>query len=203
MTLYDLINELFYNNEELTNILIQLDNWLEYLHSHGFCIIDFNPQKIILYNGKFTFDSFRNVLGFGYADNENAKKINIFQENKIGLMAYNHMPIDGNMNQEHFNFLQDNLEEFNKQGNIPEEIYEYYEEIFRRLNVCYMNDYLVKKQQERKGNQNTSVKRKTLSTEVGRAYAQEDNAFVNVLFIPTLITFVYLLGLFIYTFIIK
>ena len=95
------------------------------------------------------------------------------------------------------------VEEFNKQGNIPEEIYEYYEEIFRRLNVCYMNDYLVKKQQERKGNQNTSVKRKTLSTEVGRAYAQEDNAFVNVLFIPTLITFVYLLGLFIYTFIIK
>lgn len=202
MTLYDLIIENASDNEELTNILIQLDNWLEYLHNHGFCIYDFNPKRIILENGKITFNSFRYVLN-NVGISENAQKINIFQENKIGLLAYNNMPIDGNMNQEHFNFLQDNLEEFNKKGNIPEEIYEYYEEVFRRLNVCYMNDYLVKKQQEKQGNQNTNVMRKTLSTEVGRAYAKEDNAFVNILFIPTLLTFVYLLGLFIYTFIIK
>lgn len=201
MTLYDLIEEVKYDKKTLTRVLINLDSWIEYLHNHGFCIIDFNPKKIILENRKLTFNSFRSVLGVG--EYKNAKRINIFQENKIGLMAYNNMPVDGNMNQEHFDFLQTNLEYFNKNGQIPDEIYEYYEEVFRRLNVCYMNDYLVKKQQEKIGNQNTNTIRKTLATDIGRAYSKEEAAFVNVLLLPTLITFVYLLSLFLYTFILK
>ena len=112
------------------------------------------------------------------------------------------MPVDGNMNQEHFNFLQDNLEKFNQLGIIPEEIYEYYEEVFRRLNVCYMNDYLVKKQQAN-SNQNTNVRRKTLSTAIGRAFVNEETAYVNILFIPSILTLIYLIGLFVYTFILR
>ena len=203
MTLYDLLEELSYDKDELTRVLITLDSWLEYLHSRGFCIRDFNPKNIILYDGKLTFNSFRDVLGIGYADNYSAKQINIFQENKIGLMAYNHMPVDGNMNQEHFNFLQENLDKFNKNGQIPEEIYEYYEEVFRRLNVVYMNDYLVKKQVELNGSQNTNVRRKSLATAPGASLAREDSAFVNILFLPTLFAFIYLMGLFIYTFILN
>lgn len=203
MTLYDLLEELSYDKDELTRVLITLDSWLEYLHSRGFCIRDFNPKNIILYDGKLTFNSFRDVLGIGYADNDSAKQINIFQENKIGLMAYNHMPVDGNMNQEHFNFLQENLDKFNKNGQIPEEIYEYYEEVFRRLNVVYMNDYLVKKQVELNGSQNTNVRRKSLATAPGASLAREDSAFVNILFLPTLFAFIYLMGLFIYTFILN
>ena len=202
MTLYDLIEEYANNNEKLTSVLVELDSWLEYLHNHGFCIYDFNPKKIKLEYGRLTFNSFRDVIN-DIGISQNAKEINIFQENKIGLMAYNHMIVDGNMNQSHFNFLQENLEKFNQNGNIPEEIYEYYEEVFRRLNITYLNDYLVKKQQEKQGNQNTNVRRKTLSTPVGRAYANDEAAFVNVLLLPTLITFVYLLGLFIYTFVLK
>ena len=113
------------------------------------------------------------------------------------------MPVDGNMNQEHFNFLQENLDKFNKNGQIPEEIYEYYEEVFRRLNVVYMNDYLVKKQVELNGSQNTNVRRKSLATAPGASLAREDSAFVNILFLPTLFAFIYLMGLFIYTFILN
>ena len=200
MTLYDLLEQV--DKEELVDVLISLDSWLEYLHNHGFCIYDFNPRKIILENGKLTFNSFRNVLN-NIGINDSSRQINIFQDCKIGLMAYNNMQVDGNMNQEHFNFLRDNLEKFNQNGQIPEEIYEYYEEVFKRLNVVYMNDYLVKKQQELNGNQNTNVRRKTLSTSYGRAYVSDDAAFVNILFIPSILTLIYLIGLFVYTFVLK
>ena len=56
-----------------------------------------------------------------------------------------------------------------------------------------MNDYLVKKQQELNGNQNTNVRRKTLSTSYGRAYVSDDSAFVNILFIPSILTLIYLI----------
>ena len=44
------LQELKDNSEELTNVLIQLDNALEYLHNHGYCIYDFEPKKIVLYD---------------------------------------------------------------------------------------------------------------------------------------------------------
>ena len=106
------------------------------------------------------------------------------------------------MNQEHFTFLQENLEKFNQNGLIPDSIFEYYEEIFKRLNVIYMNDYLVKKQTELNGNTNTNVRRKSLATNIGRAYVSDDNAYVNVLLLPTLLTLIYLIGLFVYVFIV-
>ena len=120
-------------------------------------------------------------------------------------MAYNNVITDGKMYQEHFDFIRNNLELFNQKGYIPEDVYEYYEEIFRRLEVTYLNDYLNKKKEEQSSNQNTNVMRKSLSTEIGRAYAKEDNenAFVNIMFIPSILALVYLIGLMIYIFIIK
>ena len=74
---------------------------------------------------------------------------------------------------------------------------------FSNSNLDYLNNYLVKKRQEAVSNQNTNVRRKTLATDIGRSFVNDDNAYVKVLFIPTLITFTYLLGLFMYTFIFK
>lgn len=201
MTLYDLLLDCLDDKDKLTNILIQLDSWLKYLHNHGFCVYDFDPKKIILENNKLTFNSFRYVIN-NIFDQDSASKINIFQNCKIGLFAYNNVINDGNMNQEHFTFLQENLEKFNQNGLIPDSIFEYYEEIFKRLNVVYMNDYLVKKQTELNGNTNTNVRRKSLATNIGRAYVNDDNAYVNVLLLPTLLTLIYLIGLFVYVFIV-
>lgn len=192
MTLYDYLQELSDNSEELTNVLIQLDNALEYLHNNGFCIYDFEPKKIILYNKKLTFNSFSGILN-DINVSHNAKYVNIYQLCKIGLFAYNGMPVDGNMNNNHYNFLQTYLEEFNKKGQIPSEIYEYYEEVILRSNVIYLNDYLVQKRQELNGNQNTNVRRKTKATSIGTAFVSNEAAYVNVLFIPTVIAFVYVL----------
>ena len=203
MTLYDLLESLRMSEEydELTKVLINLDSCLEYLHNHGYCIYDFNPKKIILENGKLTLNSFKSVIT-DIGVYQNSKEINIFQNCKIGLTSYNNMPIDGNMNQDHYNFIRENLHKFN--NNIPEEIFEYYEEVFLNSNLDYLNNYLVKKRQEAASNQNTNVRRKTLATDIGRSLVNNDeSAYVKVLFIPTLITFTYLLSLFLYCFVFK
>ena len=203
MTFYEKLNECLDDKDELTRALLEFDHMLELLHNNGFCIYDFNPKKIILDNGKLTFNSFRDVIN-DIGNYRNIKEINIFQLSKIGLMSYNNIIVDGRMNQEHFDFIKDKLEEFNSKGLIPEDIYEYYEELFRRLNICYMNDYLMKKQQEKSSNQNTNVIRKSLATDIGRAYAKEDNnAFVNIMFLPSILALGYLIGLIIYIFVIK
>lgn len=202
MTLYDLLEMLKMSEEydELTKVLINLDSYLEYLHNHGYCIYDFNPKKIILENGKLTLNSFKSVIN-DIGVYQNSKEINIFQNCKIGLTSYNNMPIDANMNQDHYNFIRENLNKLN--NNVPEEIFEYYEEVFLNSNLDYLNNYLVKKRQEAVSNQNTNVRRKTLATDIGRSLVNDDNAYVKVLFIPTLITFTYLLSLFLYCFVFK
>ena len=156
-----------------------------------------------MYDNKFTYNSFNDLIN-DIGVSENMKALNIYQLAKIGLMAYNNQVIDGKMNQEYFDFIKDNLHNFNANGQIPEEIMEYYGEIFERLNIEYMNNYLMEKRQEKNGNQNTNVMKKSLATDIGRAYAKEDNnAFVSILFIPTLITLLYLIGLIVYFVLIK
>jgi len=194
MTLYDYLQELKDNSEELTNVLIQLDNALEYLHNHGFCIYDFEPKKIVLYDKKLKLNSFAGLLN-DINVNQNAKQVNIYQLCKIGLFAYNGIPVDGNMNMKHYNFLQTYLQEFNKRGQIPSEIYEYYEDVLLRTNIVYLNDYLVQKKQELNGNQSTNVRRKSKTTSIGTAFANNEAAYVNVLFLPTIITLIYILSL--------
>ena len=202
MTLYDLLEMLRMSEDydELTKVLINLDSCLEYLHNHGYCIYDFNPKKIILENGKLTFNSFKSVIN-DIGVYQNSKEINIFQNCKIGLTSYNNMPIDANMNQDHYNFIRENINKLN--NNVPEEIFEYYEEVFLNSNLDYLNNYLVKKRQEAVSNQNTNVRRKTLATDIGRSFVSDESAYVKVLFIQTLITFTYLLSLFLYCFVFK
>ena len=204
ITLYDKLEENLGNYEEITKILVSFDHMLELLHNNGLCIYDFNPKKIMLYDDKFNYQSFNRVINdINVADN--MKTLNIYQLAKIGLMAYNNKIVDGKINQDHFDFIQYNIKKFNSNGNIPEDIYEYYEELFLRLNIMYLNDYLIKKQQELEGNENSIVMKKSLSTAVGRAYVGDnnDNAFVNILFIPSILVLLYFISLLIYILLIK
>ncbi len=201
-TLYDLLETVKFLPDELTIILIQLDSSLKYIHEHGYCVTNFDPKKIIVINGHITPNSFRDVIS--YNNYENAATFNIFQFSKIGLLSYNNLPPDTIMNQEHFNYLRENLDKYNQNGYIPKEIFEYYQEIFLNLHIDYLNNYLVKKQQEKQSNQNNNSIRKSLATDIGRAFVDKNEAaFLQVLFIPSIIALTYLLSLFIYIFIIK
>ena len=204
ITFYDALAESLNDKEQLTSLLISFDHMLELLHNNGLGIYDFDPKKIVLYDGKFFLESFKNVIN-DINVYQNMKSINIYQAAKIGLMAYNNQIVDGSINQEFFDFIQDNFNNFNSNGNIPEDIFEYYGELFQRLNVIYMNDYIIAKKQESSSNQNSNVIRKSLSTAVGRAYVGDENnkGYVNVLFIPSILALIYLICLVIYIFVIK
>ena len=108
MSYVDLLEQYEDDPKMLMEVLKALDYMVKYIHDHGYYIIDFNPSKIMLQNGKLTPQSFQFLLR-PMVNDPRGKNINIFQEAKIGLMAFNHMKIDGNMNQEHFNFIRDNL----------------------------------------------------------------------------------------------
>ena len=199
-TLFDLIEEYKDDSEKLTSILIKLDIFLKSLHNKGLCILNFDPRKIYLKNGQLTIQSFSKVVSL-IDTYENSKEINICQNAKIGLYAYNNMPIDGNMSQTHFELISNNLKVFRNEK-IPDDIYEYYEEVFLNKKIGYLSDYLLKKYQVQ-GNQNNHAVRKTLSTPIGRALDNNESAYVKVLFIPSILTLTYLLCLCIYIFVLK
>ena len=206
MLLSDLLEQCKENPEMLTDVLKLLDMTVKYIHSKGFFIIDFNPKKIILVNNTPNLNNFKGIISPIDYDPTRNININIYQMAKIGLMAFNNMTVDGKMNQEHYNFIVYNIKNFNQNSQIPEEFYEYYEDLFINGNINYLNDYLESKKQE--AGRETNL-RKTLATEAGRALSgfqverQDNNAFVNILFIPSILALLYLIGLFIYTFILK
>ena len=209
MILKDLILEYDDDPEMLANVLKLLDGTVRYIHQQGFYIRDFNPSKIILTNQTPNLFNFQGLIERVDDDPRRDININIYQMAKIGLMAYNHFPIDGKMNQDHFDFILNNLQEFNRNGLIPNDIYEYYEDLFINGNVNYLTTYLENKNALE--GRSTGI-RKSLATEAGRALSanglqlnpnNEDKAFVNILFIPSILALLYLVGLVIYVFFIK
>ncbi len=211
MSFKDLLQEYKDDPFKEGEVLKALDYMIKYIHDHGYYISDFDPDKIKLVNGKLTVDSFRDIIRRLEID-PRGRNINILQAAKIGLMAYNNMLLDGNMNQEHFNFIRDNFDKLNPNSIIPEDIHEYYGELFLRGMMDYMTSYIIRKEEEAKQNAgNTNHFRKSLSTEAGRALAnnqflnddRKNAAYVDILFIPSILTLIYLIGLFIYTFLIK
>ena len=204
ITLYDKLIDNLGNYEEITNILISFDHMLELLHNYGLCIYDFNPKKIILYDNKFTYQSFNGLLNdIGVA--ENMQNVNILQLCKIGLNAYKGSIVDGVMNQEKYDAFKNNWEDFynNLNNNIPEDIYEYYEEIFINGNIDYMNNYLKKNMYEGNSNQNAKVKKLIGIYGESKEEDIDKSAFVSIMFIPSLLALAYLIGLVIYFFVIK
>ncbi len=210
MFLKDLIEQYDDNSEMLSNVLKLLDGTIRYIHSQGFYIQDFDPSKIIVTTSTPNLLNFRGLIAPVSNNPKQDININIYQMAKIGLMAYNHFPVDGRMNQEHFNFILDNIKLFNQNGQIPSDIYEYYEDLFLNNNINYLTSYLESKSKDEIGR--SSSIRKSLTTEAGQALSQnnlqlketnDNKAFVNILFIPSILTLIYLIGLVIYVFVIK
>ena len=201
MNLKEVLEDYRDDAKALKNILLALDFAMQRIHEKGYFISNFDPEKIILNNEKFSFLSFKGLLSRDEYD-KSGMRVNLYQAAKIGLLAYSNMKIEGNMNQEYYRLIRDNLSTFNKYEVIPSDLYEYYEEVFLRGHVGYLLDYLEKKMENKGGYAN----QKRLSTEVGRQFvenANENQAFINVLFIPSILALLYFVGLFIYTFIIK
>ncbi len=201
MNLREVLEDYRDKPNQLKNVLLALDFAMQRIHEKGYFISNFDPEKIILNDGKFSFLSFKGLLSEDEYD-KSGMRVNIYQAAKIGLLAYANMKIEGNMNQEYYRLIKDNLSTFNKYEVIPSDLYEYYEEVFLRNHVDYLLKYMDKKSENKGGYGN----QKRLSTEIGRQFVDnttENSAFVNILFIPSILALIYLVGLFIYTFIMK
>ena len=204
VTLSELIERYDDDPDMIYNVLKLLDINVKYIHSQGYYIRDFNPNKIILSTTIPNLNNFQGIISKSLDNKE--YNVNIYQMVKIGLLAYNNMKLDGNMNQEHYNFIVENLDKFNPNKIIPEELYQYYEDVFLNNKVNYLTNYLEEKNQIARGQSNAI--RKTLATDVGRAFAglnqnNDNSAFVNIMFIPSIIALLYLVGLVIYMVFIK
>ena len=143
---------------------------------------------------------FRTSVFIDIEDNnyDNGKKSNILELCVIGICAYNNQNIMYAGSRDFFRNLLDNLELYLNNESINERIDDDIKEYYRTtLNnfvngkeLDGMNSYLVNKNAAGKGNSNVRVY--TKSTPIGRALADKEAAFANVLIIPSILVLIYL-----------
>ena len=199
------------NKQELINRLIQVDLFLKYLHHNKkMYIFSFDPDSITLYNGQLTMQSFHDKVNYlneyykgteyydqngGFKNDINAIADDIEELSAAGVCAFNKMKIATSKQMRAY--LKENLTLFNANGQIPSEVYEYYEDIFVNGNIEYLSDFLQKVMQEKAGNDKNNKKGRiySYSTAAGRALSEkneENAAFISVLIIPSIMVLIYL-----------
>lgn len=183
-------------NEELTEKLIMLDKSIMELHQNGFFVVsDMSDVEVI--NNEITLASFKNKVDYlksGY--NVHGDKQDILEICAIGICAYNKFERFFT-NKEFISYLIDNLEMFFENGAIPQVMQEYYVDVFARGNVDYLNDFLLKNE-EKDGTKKNNTRVYTKSTAVGRAFAEKENAYAQVLLLPAILVLVLLIVFFVY-----
>lgn len=177
--------------EELTERLLMLDKSIMELHQNGYYVVS-NLLDIEVIDGQIILASFKDKLDYlnsGY--NNNGDKKDIMEMCAIGVCAYNRFQAFY-CNNEFLKYLSENFDLFLENGNIPEDIAKYYELVFVNGNVDYMNSYLAK---DNVGKGNNKARVYVKSTAIGRAFADKEAAYANVLLIPAMIVLVYLIVL--------
>ena len=174
-----------------------LDKSIMELHQNGFFVVG-DLMNVEVIDDEITLESFKNKVDYldsGY--NVNGDKKDILEICAIGICAYNHFQTFYT-NREFINYLMENLDVFLENGNIPKDVAKYYKSVLVDGNIDYMNNYFVKDTSSSKGNNNVRVYAK--STAVGKALADKNAAYVNVLLIPSILVLMYFVIAIIYLF---
>lgn len=177
--------------EELTERLLMLDKSIMELHQNGYYVVS-NLLDIEVIDGQITLESFKNKIDYlnsGY--NDNGDKKDIMEMCAIGVCAYNRFQTFYS-NNEFLKYLSENFALFLENGNIPEDIAKYYELVFVNGNIDYMNSYFAK---DNVGKGNNKERVYVKSTAIGKAFADKEAAYANVLLIPAMVVLVYLIVL--------
>lgn len=191
MTIKEYLSHLPTN--EITNALIYIDYWLNYLHNNN-CFIVGNVGDAHIEDNFIKADKY-DYLDSGY--DEHGDLSDIEELCYVGICAYNHFKHhDYNFSDNFKKAIKENLNIYINTGNVPRVMKEYYIEVLQKENVIYLNEYLNRigyfDNQEAFGNAKGKVK--TKSTLPGRALSNHDEAaYANVLVIPSLIALVYLI----------
>lgn len=183
------------DSEELTEKLMKLDASIMALHKQGFYIVDFDANNIKLYNNELSLASFNNKIDYlNSGINLNGDKKDILEMCAIGICAYNNFT-SFYTNKEFLVHLMNNFDAFSENGKIPPLMLEYYRSVLLEGNIDYVNNFIYKKENNNVGNQEVSSNsyRLSKSTAIGRSFVDKENAFVNVLLIPSVLVLIYLL----------
>ena len=175
--------------EELTERLLMLDKSIMELHQNGYYVVS-NLLDIAVNDGQITLASFKDKVDYlnsGY--NDNGDKKDIMEMCAIGVCAYNRFQAFY-CNNEFLKYLSENFDLFLENGNIPDDIAKYYELVFVNGNIDYMNSYFAK---DNVGKGNNKARVYVKSTAIGKAFADKEAAYANVLLIPAMAVLVYLI----------
>lgn len=177
------------NSGEITNRLIILDKSIMDLHNNGLYVVG-DMSNIEVINDEITMASFKNKVDYlNSGFNDNGIKKDVLEMCVIGLSAYNRFDALYT-SKEFMSYVIDNLDKFLENGNIPKYMKEYYVDVLLRGNVDYLNNFLIKYDNQGKGETKSRVY--TKSTAVGRAFADSESAFVRVMIIPSIMVLVFL-----------
>ena len=180
------------SNEVITDRLIFLDKSIMDLHNNGLFVVG-DLSDISVINDEIMMASFKNKVDYinsGY--NDGGVKKDIVELCAIGICAYNHFDILYT-NKDFLSYLIDNLDMFLVNKNIPKFMKEYYIDVLLRGNVDYLNNFLLKYEGNSKGNTKSRIY--TKSTAVGRALKNDDEAFANVMIIPSIMVLIFIVFL--------
>ena len=189
----------FLNNctlEELKERLLMLDQSMMELHDYGLFVVG-DLSQITVIDDEITLQSFKNKVDYlnsGYDPNGDMNDIR--EMCAIGICAYNRF---GSLNTSpmfiEYLKVKQNLEMYLQNKNIPSEIKDYYRAVLLDGKKEYMNSYFAKNNSNKGGNKaNVMVK----ATAVGRALADRDAAYVNILLLPSILALLYLVFVIVY-----
>ena len=183
-------------NEELTEKLIMLDKGIMELHQNGYFVVS-DMADIDIIDNQLTLASFKDKIDYlnsGY--NPNGDKQDILELCAIGICAYNHFD-RFYTNREFINYLIDNLDMFLENGHVPKLMQEYYINVFSRMKVDYLNNFMLQYDNSN-GNGKNNSRVYTKSTAVGRAFSERDEAYAKILILPAILLLVSLIAFFVY-----
>lgn len=181
--------------EELTEHLMKLDASIMALHQQGFYVVNFDANNIKLYNNELSLASFNNKIDYlNSGINLNGDKKDILEMCAIGICAYNNFK-SFYTNKEFLAYLMTNFDVFSENGKIPPLMILYYRSVLVDGNIDYLNNFMYKKNNESASNSQVSSNsyRLSKSTQIGRSLVDKENAYVNVLIIPSVLVLIYLL----------
>lgn len=182
------------NPKEITEKLMTLDGFLREIHSHNYYVIG-NIGNLDVFDD-LTWDSFKNkMVSLDDDYNSKGKEYNILNAAILGVCAYNNIDVELTSSFQQYVCSDDGINKLLKNGKIPNKIQDYYLNVIYNLNFEYLNDF-INKLNGGKGNVNS--KSYTKSTAAGRIYAnkylnKEENAYVNILILPSIFVLIYLI----------
>lgn len=181
------------SSEDLCERLMKLDASIMALHQNGFFVVNFDPNHIKLYNGELSLFSFNGKIDridSGY--NDNGTKQDILEMCAIGICSFNKFS-EFYTSKEFITNLIVEFDRYCNNGNIQENMVEYYQDVLINGNIDYLNNFMLKKANQSSSNTQSRGNnyQKTYSTAIGKAFSDKEAAYVNVLIIPALIVLIY------------